>query len=249
MAKRSEKTVLFLCTGNYYRSRFAEVLFNSVAGKMGLTWQASSRGLALERGVNNVGPMAVSAVTALEAMGVRATGAVNRLPAQVTSDDIERAALIVALKHAEHLPLLQERFPAWVEKVEFWHVDDAPEVLGLIEQEVMGLVARILGGGQRQEPHPIEAAPESPAAKELAKKPVIVKVGRETAGRRGKGVTTVFDVPLDDNGLKELAGTLKQRCGTGGTVKDRRIEIQGDQRERIVAELEKLGYRVKRVGG
>ena len=89
MAKRSEKTVLFLCTGNYYRSRFAEVLFNSVAGKMGLPWQASSRGLALERGVNNVGPMAASAVTALEALGVRAADAVTRLPAQVTSDDLE----------------------------------------------------------------------------------------------------------------------------------------------------------------
>jgi predicted translation initiation factor SUI1 len=55
-----------------------------------------------------------------------------------------------------------------------------------------------------------------------------------------KGVTTVFDVALDENGLGELAATLKQRCGTGGTVKDGRIEIQGDQRERIVAELERL---------
>jgi predicted translation initiation factor SUI1 len=85
--------------------------------------------------------------------------------------------------------------------------------------------------------------------KEPAAKPITVRVGRETAGRRGKGVTTVFDVPLDESGLRELAGTLKQRCGTGGTVKDGRIEIQGDQRERIVAELEKLGYKVKRVGG
>jgi protein-tyrosine-phosphatase len=143
MKQRQEKTVLFLCTGNYYRSRFAEVVFNSVAGKMGLAWKASSRGLALERGVNNVGPMEVSAVTALEALGVRADDSVTRLPVQVTSDDLERAALIVALKQAEHLPLLQERFPAWVEKVEFWHVDDTPEVLGLIEQEVMGLVARL----------------------------------------------------------------------------------------------------------
>ncbi|HWG46549.1 MAG TPA: hypothetical protein VN688_27555 [Gemmataceae bacterium] len=249
MAKRSEKTVLFLCTGNYYRSRFAEVLFNSVAGKMGLPWRAYSRGLALERGVNNVGPMAASAIKALEAMGVRAADAVTRLPAQVTTDDLEGAALVVALKHAEHLPLLQERFPAWAEKVEFWHVDDAPEVLGLIEQEVMGLVARILGGGQHQDSLPTEAAPARPAVKEPAKKPVTLKVGRETAGRRGKGVTTVFDVPLDESALRELAATLKQRCGTGGTVKDGRIEIQGDQRERIVAELEKLGYRVKRVGG
>ena len=62
-------------------------------------------------------------------------------------------------------------------------------------------------------------------------------------------MTTVFGLPLDDNGLRELAAMLKQRCGTGGTVKDGRIEIQGDQRERIVGELEKLGYTVKRVGG
>jgi len=215
---------------------------------MGLPWQASSRGLALERGVNNVGPMAVEAITALEALGIRADHAVARFPAQVTTDDLEGADRVVALKQTEHLPLLQERFPAWAEKVEFWHVDDAPEVLGLIEQEVMGLVARILGGGKRQEV-PSTDAPEPPAAKEPAKKPVTVKVGRETAGRRGKGVTTVFDVPVDESGLRELAATLKQRCGAGGTVKDGRIEIQGDQRERIVAELEKLGYKVKRVGG
>ena len=125
MGQRTHKTVLFLCTGNYYRSRFAEALFNSVAVRMGLPWQASSRGLALERGVNNVGPMATSAIKALEALGVRAAEAVARFPAQVTADDLEGAALIVALKHAEHLPLLQERFPAWAGKVEFWHVDDA----------------------------------------------------------------------------------------------------------------------------
>jgi translation initiation factor 1 len=246
MAKRGERNVLFLCTGNYYRSRFAEVLFNSVAGKMGLPWKASSKGLALERGVNNVGSMAVSAVKALEAMGVRTADAVARFPMQATVDDFALADWIVALKQAEHLPLMRERFPTWVEKVEFWHVDDAPEVLGLIEQEVMRLVARIMGGGERQE---VPDASEPPAAKEPTKKPLTAKVGRETAGRRGKGVTTVFDLPLDETGLRELAATLKQRCGTGGTVKDGRIEIQGDQRERIVAELEKLGYKVKRVGG
>src|SRR5690242_18927693 len=250
MAKRSEKTVLFLCTGNYYRSRFAEVLFNSVADRMRLPWRASSRGLALERGVKNVGPMAASAIKALEEMGVRAAEAVTRLPAQATTEDLEGAAVIVALKQDEHLPLLQERFPAWAEKVEFWHVDDTPEVLGLIEQEALGLVARILGGGRRQESEPTgAAAPASLPVKEPARKPVTLKVGRETAGRRGKGVTTVFDLPLDDDGVRELAALLKQRCGTGGTAKDGRIEIQGDQRERIVAELEKLGYKVKRVGG
>src|ERR1700748_3057315 len=102
MAQRGEKTVLFLCTGNYYRSRFAEVLFNSVAGKMGLPWRASSRGLALERGVNNVGPMAVAAVKALEARGHHASADIARFPTQVTADDFGAAGWIVALKEAEH---------------------------------------------------------------------------------------------------------------------------------------------------
>ncbi len=123
--------------------------------------------------------MAVEAVTALQALGVRAQDDVTRFPVQVVVEDLERADRVVALKHAGHLPLLQERFPAWVVKVEFWHVDDAPEVLGLIEQEVRGLVARLLGGGQRRETGPTEApAPERPATKEPARKPVTLKVGR-----------------------------------------------------------------------
>jgi predicted translation initiation factor SUI1 len=251
MRQRKEKTVLFLCTGNYYRSRFAEVLFNSVAGKMGLPWRASSRGLALERGINNVGPMAVAAVKALEARGLRAVADCARLPMQVTLDDLERAAWIVALKLAEHLPLLQERFPAWVEKVEYWQVDDAPEALAMIEREIMDLAARLIVGGKRREAQEIAtetAAP--PAKKEVVKtSATVVRLGRETKGRRGKGVTTVSDLPLDEAGLLELAATLKQRCGTGGTVREGRIEIQGDQRDRLAAVLEGMGYRVKRVGG
>jgi translation initiation factor 1 len=193
--------------------------------------------------------MAGSAIKALEALGVCAGDDCARAPAQVTTEDLERAYRVVALKQTEHLPLLRERFPAWAEKVEFWQVDDAPEALAVIEQEVMGLVARILGGGTRREDRPAEPVPARQAPTEPAKKPLTAKVGQETVGRRGEGVTTVFDLPLDENGLRELAGTLKQRCGTGGTVKGGRIEIQGDQRERIAAELERLGYRVKRVGG
>ena len=62
-------------------------------------------------------------------------------------------------------------------------------------------------------------------------------------------MTIISDLPLDENGLAELATKLKTRLGTGGTVKDGRIEIQGDHRDRIVAELEGMGYRVKRAGG
>jgi predicted translation initiation factor SUI1 len=244
------KTVLFLCTGNYYRSRFAEILFDSVATKLGLAWRASSRALALERGVNNIGPMAPSAIKALAALGARATDAMIRMPTQATIADFEQAERVVALKQVEHLPLLEERFPSWAEKIEFWHVNDSPDALGLIEKEVMDLVARILGGCKRldsteQKSNPVSGAKHATATQE----PITAKVGRETAGRRGKGITTVFDIKLSEDKLHELAATLKAKCGTGGTVKDGRIEIQGDQRDRVVTELEKLGYKVKRAGG
>jgi protein-tyrosine phosphatase len=143
MTQHSRRTVLFLCTGNFYRSRFAEILFNAVAGKMGLPWRASSRGLAVERGVNNVGPMAASAVRALEALSIRAAEDVARFPVQATADDFDQADCVVALKETEHLPLLQERFPGWIEKVEFWQVDDAPGVLPIIEREVADLAGRL----------------------------------------------------------------------------------------------------------
>jgi protein-tyrosine phosphatase len=248
---RQEKTVLFLCTGNYFRSRFAEILFNSVAGKMNLPWKASSRGLALERGGSNIGPMAASAVKALEARGLRAVAEFGRFPIQVKTEDFEAAYWIVALEEDEHLPLLQERFPSWAEKVEFWQVDDAPEVLDLIEKEIMDLAARLIGGGKkRTAPPPVIAAEPVVAKKEISKKsPPVVRLGRETKGRRGKGVTTVSDVPLDEAALLKPATTLKDRCGTGGTVKDGLIEIQGDQRDRLAAVLEGMGYKVKRVGG
>ena len=80
-------------------------------------------------------------------------------------------------------------------------------------------------------------------------KSTVVRVGQETKGRRGKGVTIISDLPLDEHGLTELAARLKQRLGTGGTIKDGRVETQGDHRDRVVQELEGMGYRVKRAGG
>lgn len=77
----------------------------------------------------------------------------------------------------------------------------------------------------------------------------IVRVSRETKGRKGKGVTLITGLPLTEKDLKALAKKLKAKCGTGGTVKDGVIEIQGDQRDVLVPELEKLNYTVKRAGG
>lgn len=76
-----------------------------------------------------------------------------------------------------------------------------------------------------------------------------VRVGRETKGRRGKGVTVITGIPLAGDALDAMAARLKKRCGSGGTVREGVIEIQGDHRDTLVAELTKLGYSVKRVGG
>jgi translation initiation factor 1 len=76
-----------------------------------------------------------------------------------------------------------------------------------------------------------------------------VKVRREVSGRRGKAVTTVSGVPVDDAGLKELAGKLKKRCGVGGSVKNGVIEIQGDHRDAVVQLLEAEGYTPVLAGG
>ena len=76
-----------------------------------------------------------------------------------------------------------------------------------------------------------------------------VKVRREVGGRRGKTVTTVSGVPLADDGLRELAGRLKKRCGVGGSVKDGVIELQGDHRDVVIGVLRDAGYDVVAAGG
>jgi translation initiation factor 1 len=76
-----------------------------------------------------------------------------------------------------------------------------------------------------------------------------VKVRREVAGRRGKAVTTISGVPLDDAGLRELAGRLKKRCGVGGSVKDGVIELQGDHRDVVMDVLRAEGYDAVLAGG
>lgn len=139
-----------------------------------------------------------------------------------TAEDIAAAVAVVSFGPAGELG----------EQVEYWGAEPIPP---LAER----LVARL------RPPEPEVAA----KSKLKAKRTLTAKVGRETAGRRGKGVVTIFDLPVSETELKELAATLKTRCGTGGTVKEGRIEIQGDIRDRVIAELEKLGYTVKKAGG
>lgn len=77
----------------------------------------------------------------------------------------------------------------------------------------------------------------------------IVRLHRETKGRGGKAVTLVKGLPLSGDALKNLASQLKKKCGVGGALKDDIVEIQGDQRDFLKTELEKLGYTVKIAGG
>ena len=92
----------------------------------------------------------------------------------------------------------------------------------------------------------VARARSGPAAPTAAAR---VRVGREVAGRGGKGVTVITGLPFDETQLVELATRLKKLCGAGGAVKNGVIEIQGDHRDRLVAELCKLGLEAKRSGG
>ena len=138
--------VLFLCSGNYYRSRFAEHLFNWLAERYGLHWRADSRGLAVGR-AGNIGPISRHAVERLHALNIPINGD-SRFSKQLSEADLAKSDLIVGLKEAEHRQLLFDLFPPWAERVEYWHVDDLDcakpeEGLANLENQVRALVARL----------------------------------------------------------------------------------------------------------
>lgn len=139
------KTVLFLCTGNYYRSRFAEIFFNWHASRRNLAWRADSRGLALDP--LNPGPMSRATIGRLGILKIP-VDAYLRPPQDLTASDLQAVQHVVAVKETEHRPLMLKRFPDWLERVEFWEVHDidyaAPEVaLPHLEREVTALLQRL----------------------------------------------------------------------------------------------------------
>ncbi|MEI9952967.1 MAG: low molecular weight phosphatase family protein [Pseudomonadota bacterium] len=123
MTEAEPRRVLFLCSGNYYRSRFAELFFNHLAEAAGVAYRADSAGLWPECHTHNPGPMSPHTIAALRERGVRLP-AVLRTPRDVQQSDIEQSTITVALKEAEHRSLVMTRFPALLDRVEFWHVDD-----------------------------------------------------------------------------------------------------------------------------
>jgi protein-tyrosine phosphatase len=139
--------VLFLCSGNYYRSRFAEELFNHLAPGAGVMYRADSAGLWPDCHTHNVGPMSPYTIRGLRERGVSLPEAL-RAPRDVSEADLEAAELTIAVKESEHRPFIESRFPEWLERVEFWHVDDVgdapPSVaLPMIERGVRELLERL----------------------------------------------------------------------------------------------------------
>ena len=144
----SVRAVLFLCTGNYYRSRFAEGLFNRLAGQLRLGWRADSCGLALGHAETaNVGPIAIYTLEAFQLRSIPIAEPI-RYPKATTLADLTSADLIIALKEAEHRVLMRRHFPDWEHRITYWHVhdlDQAPPHFALAEIEtlVRDLIARL----------------------------------------------------------------------------------------------------------
>jgi protein-tyrosine phosphatase len=141
--------LLFLCTGNYYRSRFAEIYFNFKADALNLSWRAESRGFATELILEKFGQISPYAIKGLLERGIKVEQNL-RGPCQLKQKDLEDAGLIIAVKESEHRPFLTLQFPDWVDRVEFWNIHDldvssAEQTLRSIECEINVLLQR-LGG-------------------------------------------------------------------------------------------------------
>jgi protein-tyrosine phosphatase len=142
------KQVLFICTGNYYRSRFAETLFNTAARAAGLPWRATSRGTDIKgAGRWNEGPISIFAREALEARGI-ILDADLRMPAQLAGNNFAESDLVIAVCEPEHRPHLERDFPVEAASVEYWAVQDlgftpAEDALTALERHVLALIARL----------------------------------------------------------------------------------------------------------
>lgn len=120
------KSILFLCTGNYYRSRFAEEYFNNRASAMGLVWRATSRGLRQSIKLSDhKNPIAEVVLTKLDQLGFSPLRA-DLFPRSVTRKDFEKAVQVIAMCEREHRPMIADLFPNYENLVDYWNIEDLP---------------------------------------------------------------------------------------------------------------------------
>jgi protein-tyrosine phosphatase len=134
--------VLFICTVNYYRSRFAEAVFNQLASREQINWHAFSRGLAIDTAPDD--DISISTRDALACRGIPIHQTAAR-KTSITENDMRKATVRIALKEAEHRPLIQALLPAWDDKIVYWHIHDvdvAPphKTIPLLEAKVIDLI-------------------------------------------------------------------------------------------------------------
>lgn len=123
----TDPVILFVCTGNYYRSRFAEYLFADLVEKQGLAWRTDSAGLGVDWSWKiNPGPISKVTVASLKDRGIVVTD--PRMPRMLTTQDLEAAHRVVLLDEPEHRPMMNKQFPDWEnhERVSYWKVIDVP---------------------------------------------------------------------------------------------------------------------------
>ncbi len=136
-----DQKILFICTGNYYRSRFAEMLFNAQAARLGLCWTADSRGI--ETSIYNIGPIYRPVLKKLIPVEAQL-----RMPIQLKTTDLEAADLVIALDATEHKLWMKQRFAEWVDEILYWNVPDLnlmepEEALSQIEKNVTVLLQQL----------------------------------------------------------------------------------------------------------
>jgi len=150
MGESKTRRLLFICTGNYYRSRFAEGMFNHLAEGRELGWRAYSRGLNIHWIIDNthLSPHTEAAFTE-RGIDRRHTGT-RRMP--LSRQDLAGADQVIALKRLEHYPMMEHQFPGWQDRIQYWAVHDVdlatPEkALGEIDTLVSKLVDSLEASG------------------------------------------------------------------------------------------------------